>query len=68
MKREHTRDNLYFIKVICNSIFKAPGEAFERALRPTFGLKYAFMTKYFIGKGMWTLAAVWSMAYYGNEL
>merc|ERR1719322_703843 len=61
-------DNPDFRKARLNPlrrIWQAPGEAFERALRPTFGLKYAFMTKYFIGKGMWTLAAVWSMAYYG---
>ena len=37
----------------------------ERALRPALGLKGAFMSKWFVGKAMWGMAAVWAMTYYG---
>ena len=46
---------------------QAPGDAFERALRPAMGLQKAFMTKWFIGKGMWLLAFSVSAAYYAQN-
>ena len=45
---------------------QAPGEAFERALRPALGLRNAFGVKWFLGKGMWTLGAIWAATYYGG--
>ena len=35
-------------------------------MRPTLGLKYAFMSKWFVGKIGWGLTAVWATAYYGR--
>merc|ERR1712025_651077 len=61
-------DNPDFRKARLNPlrrIWQAPGEAVERALRPALGLKGAFMSKRFVGKAMWGMAAVWAMTYYG---
>merc|ERR1712025_332549 len=46
-------------------IWQAPGEAVERALRPSLGLRGAFMTKWMVGKLGWGLVALWATAYYG---
>ena len=47
---------------------QAPGEAFERALRPALGLRWAFATKWIIGKSMWGMLAAWAVTYYGQCL
>ena len=60
-------DNPEFRKARLNPIrrlWQAPGEAFERALRPMMGLKYAFITKWMVSKGLWALGAVWATSYY----
>ena len=44
---------------------QAPGEAVERALRPAFGLRWAFISKWMVGKSMWAMAGIWAMTYYG---
>nr|ALS04671.1 lethal 35Di [Pseudodiaptomus poplesia] len=46
-------------------IWQAPGEAFERALRPALGLQHAFVTKWLLGKSMWAVVGLWATAYYG---
>ena len=48
------------------AFLQAPGEAFERALRPALGLRWAFATKWLIGKSMWGMAILWSATYYGQ--
>eukprot|EP00088_Acartia_fossae_P032283 TRINITY_DN33064_c0_g1_i1.p1 TRINITY_DN33064_c0_g1~~TRINITY_DN33064_c0_g1_i1.p1 ORF type:complete len:202 (-),score=34.33 TRINITY_DN33064_c0_g1_i1:377-952(-) len=45
-------------------IWQAPGEAFERALRPALGLHYAFITKTLLSKFMWGLGFAWYASYY----
>jgi len=60
-------DNPEFRKARLNPlrrVWQAPGEAFERALRPAFGLKNAFLTKWCLSKSLWSLAAVWFGSYY----
>ena len=60
-------DNPDFRKARLNvlrRVWQAPGDAFERALRPALGLKNAFMTRWFTGKAFWAMGAVWATSYY----
>eukprot|EP00092_Neocalanus_flemingeri_P015873 GFUD01017185.1.p1 GENE.GFUD01017185.1~~GFUD01017185.1.p1 ORF type:complete len:214 (+),score=43.36 GFUD01017185.1:56-643(+) len=62
-------DNADFRKARLNPIrrmWQAPGDAFERLLRPSMGLQKAFMTKWFIGKTMWLGAFVLTANYYSK--
>jgi len=62
-------DNPDFRKARLNPlrrVWQAPGEAFERALRPALGLQKAFMTKWFVGKSFWLMGTVWAIAYYAS--
>ena len=62
-------DNPDYRKARLNPIrraWMAPGDAFERALRPAMGLQKAFITKWFVGKGLWLMGAAWAVNYYGN--
>merc|ERR1712083_788422 len=45
-------------------LWQAPGEAFERALRPALGLKHANTVKFMAGKALWGIGAVWAVTYY----
>lgn len=44
-------------------VWQAPGEAFERSLRPALGMEWAFMTKMLVSKAMWGLAISWFCMY-----
>ena len=37
----------------------------ERALRPALGLRWAFISKWFMGKSLWAVTGIWAMTYYG---
>merc|ERR1719278_718871 len=45
-------------------LWQAPGEAFERVLRPALGLKHANTVKFMAGKALWGIGAVWAVTYY----
>eukprot|EP00088_Acartia_fossae_P040895 TRINITY_DN42641_c0_g1_i1.p1 TRINITY_DN42641_c0_g1~~TRINITY_DN42641_c0_g1_i1.p1 ORF type:complete len:195 (+),score=38.34 TRINITY_DN42641_c0_g1_i1:35-619(+) len=61
-------DNPEFRKARLNPLrrlWQAPGEAFERALRPAMGLRWAFTAKYMVSKAMWATVGIWAVTYYG---
>ena len=37
----------------------------ERALRPALGRRWAFISKWLVGKSMWAMAGIWAATYYG---
>jgi len=60
-------DNPDFRKARLNPLrrlWQAPGEAFERALRPAVGLKHANTVKFLVGKALWGMGAAWAITYY----
>merc|ERR1712013_117520 len=60
-------DNPDFRKARLNPLrrlWQAPGDAFERALRPAMGLQPAFITKWFVGKSLWAYGLVCAATYY----
>merc|ERR1712038_1346812 len=60
-------DNPDFRKARLNPLrrlWQAPGEAFERALRPAVGLKHANTVKFLVGKALWGIGAAWAITYY----
>lgn len=62
----HLWDNQDYRKARLNvfrRVWQAPGEAFERALRPKLGMEYALLTKIAVSKSMWGVAFAWFCAY-----
>merc|ERR1712223_1663499 len=60
-------DNPDFRKARLNPLrrlWQAPGEAFERALRPAVGLKHVNTVKFLVGKALWGIGAAWAITYY----
>merc|ERR1712168_345756 len=60
-------DNPDFRKARLNPLrrlWQAPGDAFERALRPAMGLQPAFITKWFVGKSLWAYGFICYFTYY----
>jgi hypothetical protein len=60
-------DNPDFRKARLNPLrrlWQAPGEAFERALRPAMGLRMAALAKFATGKSLWAIGTLWAVTYY----
>jgi len=60
-------DHPEFRKVRLNPLrrlWQAPGEALERALRPSLGLLRANMAKVALCKGLWVAGFIWAGSYY----
>ena len=60
-------DNPEFRKARLNPlrrVWNAPGDVIERALRPSLGLRWAFKTRWLLGKSIQASLFVWASAYY----